>query len=291
MKRLSALLPLLFCASAAFAQTPDVSVKGDIFLHYRTTENGPNTVRWYDSMGHHSIAALEFHLEPGFRVYVAERFERIPHDGDNEQLDEYYVEDPGIWRLGKQYLPFGRQGILRESARAARGDTNLLFERFPVSLAICDNGQNRTRGVVGRFGSVIGVSFAFGNNFGIQSTSLDVVRRPEDAPGIGRGYRTAFGVDFARHYKIYTLQAEAVALRRGQTVDDPNTEICDLALTLQPSKYAALTAAWSRDWGRSVNFLRLQGKFLVTRSVWVEPIVRFRDGDFFELGASLRVKF
>ncbi len=148
---------------------------------------------------------------------VAQRLQRIPNDGDEEQLDQYYVEDPGLWRLGKQYLPFGRGLLLRESGRAARGDTNLIFQNLPISAAICDNGRDRTRGVFGRVGSTVGVSFAVGNNIGIQGTSLNAVRRPEDNPGAGRGYKFALGVDGAKRFWIFTVQGEVLALRRGHT--------------------------------------------------------------------------
>ena len=119
MRRLLALAAAMAGASA-LAQIPDVTIKVDAGLTYRSVRNGETTLRWYDGFGKHSTVGLLFWLEPGWRVYVSERLQRIEGDGDNEQLDEYYVEDPGIWRLGKQYLPFGRGLLLRESARAAR---------------------------------------------------------------------------------------------------------------------------------------------------------------------------
>jgi hypothetical protein len=289
MKRISCLL-LAATAAGALAQSPDVAVKLDLAPTYRSSKGADTLFRWYDTLGHYSTAGLLLRLEPGYRAYVSERLQRVNNDADPEQLDEYYVEDPGIWRLGKQYLPFGRQGLLRESVRAARGDTRLLVESVPIAVALCDNGARQARGIVGRIGSVVGVSFAYGNDFGAQASSLTLVRRPEDSPGQGRGYRTALGLDFARHFKIYTIQAEAVFLRRGQTPLDPNTEVSDLAITLQPSRHEAITIGWSREWGQDQNFLRAQGRFLLTRSTWLEPIVRVRDGVFYDLGITLRVR-
>lgn len=278
----------LTCISAA--QNPDVQVKIDVLPTVLQESKERSKLNWYDSLGHYSTVALALGLEPGFRAYVSERLQRIPNNPDTEQLDEYYLEDPGIWRLGKQYLPFGRQGILRESARAARGDTRLLFESVPISLAVCDNGSGQTRGVVGRVGSLIGVSFAIGDNFGAQSTSLTLVRHPEDSPGNGHGFKDVFGLDFARHYKIYTLQAEAAMFRRGETQTDTDTEVSDLALTVAPNRYQSLTLGWSREWRRQADFYRAQAKIFVTRAVWFEPTVRLRNGQFFDLGLALEVK-
>jgi hypothetical protein len=271
------------------AQNPDVLIHVDLVPTYRLATHRQN-FQWYDDLGHYSTVSLGLSLEPGFKAYVSERLQRVNNDADPEQLDEYYVEDPGIWRVGKQYLPFGRQGLLRDAAKAARGDTRLLLPTIPITVAICDNGPRQVRGIVGRIGSSVGVSFAYGNNFGAQASSLDVVRRPEDAPGQGRGYGTAVGIDFARHYKIYTIQAEAVALRRGETSLDRDTEVSDLAFTLQPNKFQALTLGWSREWRGDDTFWRVQGKFLITRDLWLEPIVRMKDGEFFDLGLTLRVK-
>lgn len=286
---------LLACAigllsACAQAQLPNVQVKIDASLTYDSVTGGDNTVRWYTPLGRHSTAGLALDLEQGFRVFVSERFQRINNDGDSEQLDEYYIEDPGSWRVGKQYLPFGRGGILHESARAARGDTNLILNDLPISVAIADNGRDRTRGVSGRIGKRVGVSFAVGNNFGIQGTSLDLVRLPEDAPGPGRGYRLALGVDGYKRVGMYEFQAEAVALRNGQTIKDPTTEISDVSVSLIPNRYHSYTLGWSRDWHAQTSFFRATASIFVTRSVYLEPIVRMKDSVLFDAGVSLRVK-
>lgn len=277
-------------AGCALAQTPNAQMKFDLVPTYITGLGENTRFRFFDVLGHYSTVGLSLAFEQGYHAYVSERLERIDRNPDTEQLDEYYFEDPGIWRLGKQYLPFGRQGLLRESVRAARGDTRLLFRDLPVAVAICDNGDKQARGIVGRIGSVIGLSFALGNDFGAQSTDFTVIRTPESAPGPGRGYRAAVGMDFARHWGMYTVQAEGIALRNGETPSDPNTEISDLLLTIQPSKWEALTLGFSREWGLAENVFRAQGRFLVTRDVWLEPIIRIKDGEFFDLGLTLHVR-
>ncbi len=280
---------LVAIASIAFAQQPDVQVKADLYGSFFSGKGENNAVRFYDLMGHYGTVALSVTFEQGFHIWASERIERIANNRDSEQLDEYYVEDPGIWRLGKQYLPFGRQGLLREDARAARGDTRLLIRDVPISVAVCDNGTRLTQGVVGRLGSVIGLSFAYGHNFGAESTDFTVVRRPE-AVIPGRGYGAIVGVDFARHFGMYTLQVEGAALRNGETSLDQSTDIADALVTLQPDKYKAITFGISRDWNKDLTLFRVQGKFLLTRSVWLEPIIRTRNSEFYDLGVTLHVK-
>jgi hypothetical protein len=278
------------CATAgAAAQQPDVFIRVDARLHLNSARGQDTQLRWFDNLGRHSTVALSLSLEPGFRGFISQKIQQIPNDGDGEQLDEYYIEDPGSWRVGKQYLPFGRQTILRESARAARGDTNLILESLPITGAIFDNGRGRPQGVMARLGGSVGVSVAYGQHLGIQSTSLALVRRPEDAPGEGRGYRQALGADFGRRFGRYTISGEFVAFRGGHTDLDRDMEVSDLALLIQPSRQQSLTFGWSRNWLTGENFLRAQGRIGLTESVWLEPIVRLRNGSFYDTGVSIRL--
>jgi hypothetical protein len=287
--RLIAAIVFVAITGAAMAQQPDLQVKADLYADAITGKGENNALRFYDLMGHYATVALSVTFEQGYHIWASERLERIVNNRDSEQLDEYYVEDPGIWRLGKQYLPFGRQGLLREDARAARGDSRLLIRDVPISVAVCDNGTRLAQGVVGRLGSVIGLSFAFGHNFGAESTDFTVVRRPED-PIRGQGYEAIVGIDFARHFGMYTFQIEGAALRNGETVFDRSTDIADALVTIQPNKYQALTFGISRDWDKDLTLFRVQGKFLVTRSVWLEPIIRTRNSEFYDLGVAVHVK-
>lgn len=274
----------------AGAQSPDVRIHTDLRLHYRSERTGDSSLRWYDPLGRYSTVSVEFGLEPGFRGYLSERLQKIENNSDNDQLDEYYIEDPGLWKVGKQYLPFGRQKILRESARAARGDTNLILEAVPVSLAVCDNGIGRTRGVIARFGDRIGISAALGNNFGAQSTSLVGVRKPEDANGFGRGYRFAVGADFYRKVGDILVEGEVAALRNGQTALDSDTEISDLSFSYSLGKSFFVSAAWARDWSAHVNVFRAESRLQVYKNVFVEPMIRFKEAELFDAGISIRVR-
>ncbi len=280
------LVPITVCA-----QNPDVRIRSDIRLHYRSERLGDSSLRWYDPLGRHSLVSIEFGLEPGFRGFVSERLQKIPDNSDNEQLDEYYVEDPGLWRVGKQYMPFGKQRILNEAARGARGDTNLILESIPVAIAVCDNGSGRTRGIFARAGGRFGVSGAYGNHIGAQSTSLVGIRRPEDAKGFGRGYKAAVGVDYARKYGNLSMEGEVVALRAGMSSADIDKEVSELALGYTASKTVWLGLAWSRDWRESVGLLRAEGRIEPYRNLFIEPMVRMKNSRLFDVGISVRAKF
>ncbi len=275
----------------AHGQVPDVRIKLDATVSYSSVAHGVNSFRLYNPLGRLSTAGLVFFLEPGLRAYISEKLDRPSADADKSLLDEYYIEDEGIWRLGKQYLPFGSGQILRESVQAARGDTNLIVEGLPVSVAYCDSGRGLQRGIVGRIGSWLGASFAIGRHFGINSTALDLVRRPEDAPGEGRGYGQAFGADITRHSGIFTTRGEFVMLREGATNLDPDMRIYDVSLTSDPSRYQSVTAGWTLRAPDRAEFLRVMGSFFVYTGVRVEPMVRYRDGKFYDLTLSVRLKF
>ncbi len=281
---------ILSCSCLAGAQQPDVQFKANLLPTVSTGLGSANQFRWYDLLGNYSTVGLSVTFEQGYHIYLTERLQKIAGNSDTEQLDEYYVEDPGIWRVGKQYLPFGHQGILREDARAARGDTRLLFPGIPLSLAVCDNGANSVRGAVGHIGSTFGVSFAFGHDFGAESTDLTYFRHPYEAPGPGRGYQGVVGADFSRRWGQYSVQAEFAALRGGETALDKSTDLSDLSGTLQPNRYYSMTLGWSRDYGAGDNFFRLQSKVLLTKNFWLEPMVRLKDSDFYDLGVTLHVR-
>lgn len=281
---------LLLLSSLGVTQTPDVRIKTDIRMHYRSVRGADSALRWYDTLGRPSLVQVEFELEPGFKAFVSERFQKIRGDADEEQLYEYFVEDPGIWKVGKQMMPFGRNLLIRDMGRGARGDTNLLFDRLPLVMAVADNGPGRLRGVFVRLGSRLGFSGALGSGIGAQSNSLTLVRRPEHGPGKGRGHRLAVGVDYAQRIGDTTIRAEVVGLRRGQSPADTDTEVSDLSVIYDLPKDWGFTVGWSREWRAGFSLFRAEGQVEVYRNVFIEPIVRFRDGALYDAGVSLRVR-
>lgn len=286
MKALWALLLLGF-ASLAQSQVPDVQVKADLGPTFRNEVQSGSDVHWYDPFGHYSTVALQFALEPGFRLYLAQRIERARKEGDPSQIDESFVEDAGIWRAGKQYLPFGQQRIFRESVVAIRSDTDLFLREFPLSIAACDGGPGKQRGIVGRIGRSLGLSFAFGQHFGISATSLTQARDME-AP-VTAGYRQVLGADAYRNVGAIVFRGEAALFRGGEHgADDLN--VLDLTASLEPAPTRSLTLGYSFASNPSRRSLRFQGRFLVAPNLWAEPWVRTRNGHVFDTGVTVRVR-
>jgi hypothetical protein len=270
---------------------PDVRVKLEGLLSLRAEHPGPMAARFYDALGNRGVLGITLFLEPGFRGYLAQRLQPIRNDPDGDPFDEYYLEDEGLWRVGKQYLPFGSGRLLRETALAARADTNLIFEGLPVSIAACDAGPGRQRGFIGRVGGRIGASFAIGNHFGISPTSLAYVRYVENSPGKGRGYRVALGGDFSKTFGAVTVRGEGLLLRGGETDLDIDETIFDASVTYLPQRNAALTAGITRSALQEAIYTRLHLSLGLNRNLRLEPLVRFRGRNLYDLNLIVRFSF
>lgn len=281
----------LAVAVSAFAQVPDVKIKAEFRAMYRSVRGEDSSLRWYDWTGRHSIVEIELGLEPGYRAYVAERFQRIAGDPDGEQLDQYYIEDPGLWRVGKQQIPFGIGRLLNEKARGARGDTSFLLGSQEITGSVFDNGQDRLRGASLRIGNRIGASLEVGSNIAAQASALSMLRKPEDSPGLGRGYRLAVGAHFRRSWGLYSVEAEGVALRNGHTALDTPKDVSDIQFTLRADNRRSVSLGWTRDWRDTANFLRATGRFVLHRNVAIEPMLRLRNGRVFDAAITSVVKF
>ncbi|MGV3616422.1 MAG: hypothetical protein ACO1SV_13920 [Fimbriimonas sp.] len=289
MKRLVLGLGMAMGAIAP-AQIPDVKVRLDAIMSYRQDLDGASKIRYYSVFGQFGTAALIFQLEPGFTGFLSQKLERIPNDPDRDSVDEAYIEDEGIWRVGKQYLPFGSSNILRESVIAARADTSLIVEELPVRIAFADGGTGRQRGVVARLGSNIGASVAFGEHFGINGTALTLIRRPEESPGRGRGWRRAFGFDANQRYGPVDVRGEAVLLRDGHTSLDRNLAIFDLSARLIPNGFSEITLGYTREATTGRDFIRAIVEVEGTENVSFRPFTRFRGGRLWDLGIEVRVR-
>lgn len=283
-------LSLLAWGAGASAQVPDVSVKLDAALTYRSINGSDPTLQTYNTLARPSFATLILRLEQGFNAVFSERFERIDGDGDPEHLLEYYLEDPGSWRLGKQLMPFGCGNLVRFYARAARGDTDLPFIYKPLSMVLFDDGSGRSRGFMARVGDKLGFSAAFGRDLGIQSGVLAPLKSPETSLGKYNGYQQMLGMDYTRRMGNWKVQAEAAVLREGENADNRNVEASDLVFTLEPNSQQSLSFGWARNWGEEFDMYRLEGRLKLARNLWLEPILRYRDGVFYDLGISVRVK-
>lgn len=287
--KLLCLLAAAALAAIASAQTPDVQVKADVGPSFRSIGGGGSDAHWYDPFGHHSTVALQFMLEPGLRAYVAQKIERIRHDGDTSQVDESYVEDPGVWRAGKQYLPFGIQRVFRESVVAIRSNTDYFLRLVPLSIAACDGGRGHQRGVVGRVGGPIGISFAFGQHFGISSTSMTEARAPDQALGVGTGYDRVVGVDASQPLGLIKFAGEFVAFRSGEH-NLPDKDILDVSFSLVPSSTRSFTVGYSVATKPGIQSFRLQGQAMAAQNLWVEPWLRTKNGKLWDTGLTVRVR-
>jgi len=282
------LCPLLLCTLAS-AQIPDVRFHLDLTGALVAVDNGPAKLELYDNLGRTSTLNLTFFLEPGLRAYASERIQQIENDPSRDPMEEYSVEDPGSWRVGKQFLPFGSGQILRDNVLAARGDTNLVFENLKITAAVCDGGSGLEQGVVARIGNRLGFSAAVGDHFGIAPTSLDFIRLPEDTPGAGRGWKQAYGIDASHKSGIFTTRADGVLLESGDTPMDRDTALSDISESILPNKYQSLTLGWTHDDENGIDFYRVVGTVQFTKTTTFAPMVRFRDGKLYDFTLELRV--
>lgn len=284
-------LGALALAAGANAQIPDVRFKVDLRIVYRVEQDGPSSLRLYDSLGRVSVFALTFDLEPGLKAVTSQRLERLPGTGDRDSFDEFYVEDAGIWRAGKQYLPFGSGDLLRETVLAVRGDTPLLLRNVPLTFAAFDGGPGRTRGVMVRAGNLLNFSVATGQFLAIQSTSLLPVRLPSEAPGRGRGYERAYGVSLDQPIGKGFARAEYVALRQGETVKDADRDVLDVTFRERQNAREYWLVGWTRDTAPARVWVRAEGAFALSREATFEPMIRVRQGRLFDLSLGVRFRY
>jgi hypothetical protein len=281
-------LALAAVGCAASAQVPDVSFFAELLPTATFRQDARPRLTWYDLDGRPSLVGLRLVLESGNRVYVAQRLQRIEGSGDPDTVDEYYIESRGSWRVGKQALPFGRRLLLRENALAARLDTELVLDELPVAVAYCDAGAGRNRGIVGRVGRALGASFAVGNHFGIQQTSFTTLRRPESAPGRGRGHRLALGADIGLPFGSTFVVAEFVALRDGETAADTDQDVSLLRVDIGGD--GKLQAGWARNWSDAGDVYILAMRIPMRDKLVLEPQVRLGRGGLGAFSATLRVR-
>lgn len=286
MKR-AATLGMLVAVAVSHAQNPNVVVKLDATLQLRGGHDVETRLRSYDLMGRHSVVTLSFTLEPGFEVVLSERFQRIANDPDPEQFDEYYIEDRGYWRAGKQYVVFGRGQILRESVYALRVDTRVGARAIPITLSAMNARPERQRGLAARLGTRLGVSIANGQHLGIAGTALTVIRRPEESPGKGKGWDFVGGADYHTGFKHGFLSVEHASFRDDRQED---LDVTDLIVGWRFKGDDGASLGLTNDWSNDQFFVRLFGSYEAYDGLFIEPIVRWRDGKLWDWGIGVRIK-
>ena len=231
------ILGLIAISAAAQAQMPDFSIVTDIRAQLHAS-NGDVRPRLFDPFGRISTVRLSMMFEGFYRLSLSERFARIPSDSSSSQLEHFYLELPGLWRFGYLDTKFGRGWLIREYGFGGEFTTRLLIDNLPITITAIDDGGSRTRGVMGRAGGKVGVSFASGRYLAASGTSLNAIRRPEEAPGLGRGYDMIFGLDAAASWRDVRGQFEYVGLRLGATPMDMEEDVVDLELAYQKHEMA-----------------------------------------------------
>lgn len=274
---------------SGLAQIPNVLVKLDFVIESRGDSNR-TIVKAYDRSGKHSVVGLSFTIEPGFDLYISQRFQRIENDPDKDRLDEYYMEDRDYWRVGKQYLPFGRNRILNESVYAGRVNMTVGGMAIPLQLCAAQSRSGGQRGLVGRLGSKVGVSVASGSHFGQNGTSLTQIRTPEASTGKGSGYKFVAGVDAQASIGKWQLAAEHVAFRNPHRPEDTDLDVTDLEFSIRPSDFFSGSIGIAREWNSSRNFVRLGTEHKVANGVWISSFARFADDFGPELGFGVRLR-
>lgn len=290
MSRWAVVLGALLC-SAAHAQMPDVRVKFDMLYAMGAQKDGAPVARFYDREGNRALLNVTLIMETGIRAYLSQRLQQIANDPDQDPFEEYYLEDPGLWRLGKQMLPFGPKHLIRESAFGAVGETGLALEGIPIVVGLFDGGAGKQRGVVGRIGSRLGLSFAVGDHFGIGASSLNMVRQPEDSPGLSAGFRQLYGLDYSKSFGHGTLSGELLFMRDSNLASDQNDTLYDVSFAIGPPKLPVATIGLSRSMALSKSFLRTEGLIKVNKNLWVRPLIRLADRGLYDGGVTIQARF
>jgi hypothetical protein len=273
------------------AQAPDVRIKGDLSFSLIRENQNDFGFRAYTPLMRFSTVTLQTMLPIGFRVNLSQRVSNLEGDADSDPLDEYYIEDVGSWRIGKQYLPFGGGVLFRETAKAARVDSSLIFEGLPLSFALVENGQGRQSGVVSRLGSRgQGISAAIGRHWGINGTALVTIRSIGSGLGVGKGWRQAYSVDWNRRFGKVSSRVEAVFLRQPETVEN-EMDILDLQVTYDLGRKHSAVAGLSQVLGNPSLWWRVGGSYTAQKGVQIEGLLRTQSGSFVDLSVMLRLRF
>lgn len=279
----------LVLASVAKSQLADVRFRGD--LSFGLIQGDGLRTRAYTPAGRFSTLGITALLPIGIKANIFQRVANLPNDVDNDGFDEYSIEDPGSWKIGKQYLPFGGGTLMRETTLAARVDSALIFEGLPLALAIVDQGRGRQYGVSARLGSKgLGASVAFGRHFGINGTSLAIINRP--SLGEGNGWQRMFGADWNRRFGRFNAKIEGVILRGAEGISD-DEEFVDVYVgyDLGQGRRHSIGFGATREVGSDITNFRLVGVYTAQKGVQVEGMLRQTSNAFVDFSVFLRVKF
>lgn len=285
--RICLIVGTLSVCSSGMAQLSDVKLRADLTFGLQQQE----LIRLRDitPLGRFSTLGIQGTLPIGLRVQVSQRLSNFREDAETDGFDEYFVEDIGSWRIGKQYMPFGGGTLFRETLLAVRVDSNLIFEGIPIAVAITDQGKDRQFGAVGRIGSRgLGVSAAVGRHFGINRTAFAVI----DAPfqGLGQGWGLAYGFDWNRRFGRISARVESVALRNGNG-SSVDRDFADVFLNYDLGSRHSIGAGLTQEIGNPNRMWRIQGVYTAQKGVQLESYFRQSQLGFVDFSVFLRLRF
>lgn len=285
--RRTTFLGLLSLASLSVAQDPNVTFRVHLTENYFSNQRAPSRLRLYDSQGKMSVVGFGVNLETGYFVLVTERLQKIPRNRDTSHMEDLYIEDPGLWRVGRQSVPFG-QGLVQERANGVSVSSRPLGGRFPVVLMAFDNGPREARGLVARSGNNVGgASLAYGERMFRASTNFCATRHLEE-PIAGPGYRIALSMDGVFHLPVGHIEAEAGVFRGRKGT--PPLDLTDIRYVLERGGLEVFAIGWARDWRKTRDQFRLGNEFGLTRNLSLQAQLRFSGGDWDELVVGTRLR-
>jgi hypothetical protein len=120
---------------------------------------------------------------------------------------------------------------------------------------------------------------------------LTPFRRTEDAPGRDRGYRTVVGAESTRKVGIGVLTASVVTLRDPISTKDDDLVVTDFSYVTK--KFGHLSGLAGVTYGSSPSawLMRLGGTVGLDARTTLEPMIRFRNGGFYDISVGLRFRF
>jgi hypothetical protein len=223
------------------------------------------------------------------RGLVSQRFGSPTAGADQDAIEEAFIEQPGEWRLGKLFMPFGRGMTLRDTGVGGEYRTRLLINDLPIRIAFSAQSGRRTEGVSARIGSVLGLSVAWGSHWGAQATSLSAIREPWQAPSGARGHRLAVGMDGAFRLAGAEGEAEAVLLRDGGA-QDPDASILSAKLTWAGGQFP-ISVLLTHELQDGQSWAALSSRASLGTVAWMEPSLRFGPDGFRDLWLTVRAAF
>ncbi|MFM9873642.1 MAG: hypothetical protein ACKVQS_09290 [Fimbriimonadaceae bacterium] len=289
--KVTATLSGLILSCLSFAQVPDIIIAVDLRPTLLFGDGRTSQLRWFDAYALPSTVGFKGRMADGKRFAVTQRLARYISDGDPDQVDEFYLESPGDWKIGKQVLPFGQHSLYRETAPAIRLHTNLVFENAPLDFAVTDAGTGRPSGIIGRLGKNTGLSFAIGENFGVQDTAFAILRQDISGAGKNHGYKSIYGLDTVLFKFPLIVEGEIIFAQQGQTASDQDMRITDIRASYQLGNGKdRVSAGWAREWLNNVDSFRLDGEFVLANQVVLMPHVRFGGRGLTQFGTTIRFR-